>query len=234
VLSLLNALDAAECRFDQMKKKELFKFYMENVFQLCYIPFHEIVVTMLQAKFIIRTDDLSVINFNYERIYVNLGEANPGALMPWSVLIYLDSHLVSAQLRMSTRIYERHMMLQGRLVDSQFRFPFENGHPMPAQNGQRQKRSRPKKNNSPRIKKEQTSQQQNGNSGQRPQKAKAIETFVDQRYGFELGKTFEPEIFRDVKNFCRECANAFLTPEDFAEHCLTEQHKFRVLYQKVK
>jgi hypothetical protein len=74
--------------------------------------------------------------------------------------------------------------------------------------------------------------QNGGGGGQR--KAKPLETFVDQRFGFCLGKTLDPDVVRDIKNFCKECAKAFQEADDFAEHCLTEEHKFRVIYMKEK
>lgn len=74
---------------------------------------------------------------------------------------------------------------------------------------------------------------QNGNGGGQ-RKAKPLETFVDQRYGFSLGKTLDPDVIKDIKNFCKECAKAFQEADDFAQHCLTEEHKFRVIYMKVK
>lgn len=112
---------------------------------------------------------------------------------------------------------------------------FANGVP-PAINGPvprppRSKNNAPKKATPPKKSTPPKNVTQNG-GGQR--KAKPMETFVDQRFSFSLGKTIEPEVLRDIKNFCRECAKAFQDADDFAEHCLTEEHKFRAFYMKTR
>jgi hypothetical protein len=153
-----------------------------------------------------------------------------------TVFVQCFMHFVSETRHWSKAVFERHMQVQEGLIASNFCFPPQNGLPRsPAQNGlpRNPPRNRNKKNTPP--KKQKKGETQNGTNQQRANRqSKALETFVDQKFAFELGKTFEPEVFRDVKNFCRECANAFLTPEDFAEHCQTEHHKFRVIYQKAK
>lgn len=88
VLGLLNALDMAHWEFDQMKKKDLQTFFSRHVQPYCYyIPFHELVVTMLKAKLIIRTNDLSIIKFDNERVMVKLGEIQSGILNLMSLCI---------------------------------------------------------------------------------------------------------------------------------------------------
>lgn len=86
MLGLLNALDMAEWKFDRMEKKAMQLFYTRHVAPYCYnIPFHELVITMLRAKLIIKTNDLSIIKFDTERVLSKLGEIQSGILNSMSL-----------------------------------------------------------------------------------------------------------------------------------------------------
>jgi hypothetical protein len=136
---------------------------------------------------------------------------------------------------MSRVFVERQLMMQNMFNTHQIRLVHGIGVP-PAINSINGPVIRPPRNrNNKQNKSQKMSPPKNvtqNRGGQR--KAKPLETFVDQRFGFCLGKTLDPDVVRDIKNFCKECAKAFQEADDFAEHCLTEEHKFRVIYMKEK
>lgn len=132
---------------------------------------------------------------------------------------------------MSRVFIERQLMMQDMF--HVHRLSFANGVP-PAINGPVPRPPRSKKNTQNNAPKKSTPPKNVTQNGGGQRKAKPMETFIDQRFSFSLGKTIDPEVLRDIKNFCRECAKAFQEADDFAEHCLTEEHKFRVIYMKTR